>query len=109
AATATAASPKATGASPKATPEASGKALLGQRELLNKQEQVIAALRVDLAGRSKAVAKADEKRRGAEAELIELRKKLREVEKQVVAAQDLVASASADKELAVRRGNDALR
>jgi hypothetical protein len=90
--------------------------LLEQRKTINGLERLVSTLRSDLAVRGQSLVRSEDKRRGLEGELADLRKKMTEVE--AVAAQadaraararGDAARALADKELAIHRGEDALR
>ena len=92
------------------------KELLEHRAAIHKQERLVASLRSDLAVRSQWVARSDDKLRALGGELADVRKRLddvakqaADVEKEAACAGDVAARALDDKELAVRRGEGALR
>ena len=92
------------------------KELLGQRKTIHEQERLVGALRSDLASCGQSLLRSEDKRRGLEGQLADLRVKLREVEGKTARAdaragraEQVASGAVADKELAIRRGEDAVR
>jgi len=92
------------------------KELLEQRKTIHAQRRLVGSLRADLAAVGQSLVRSEDKRRGLEGELADLRVKLREAEGKAARAdaragraQDLASVALADKELAIHRGEDAVR
>jgi len=92
------------------------KELLEQRKTIHEQERLVGSLRSDLAVHGQALLRSEDKRRGLEGELADLRTKLRAAERKAARfdaraarARDLASVTLADKELAIRRGEDAVR
>jgi len=92
------------------------KELLKHRATIHAQERLVFSLRADLAARSQATARSEDQRRALAGELADLRARLDEVEKEAARAEqratrarDVAARADSDKDVSVRRGQDALR
>lgn len=106
--------PAATSAARRANQGA--KELVEQRKTIHEQQRLVVSLRSDIAVCGQSLLRSEDKRRGLEGELADLRVKLREVEGKAARADAragrAVARASgalADKELAIHRGEDAVR
>jgi hypothetical protein len=105
-----------TPASTRGTRNSQAKELLALRETIHTQARLVTSLRSDLAARSQAVARSEDKRRALEGELSDLRKMLFNLEKRVAyadkqasRARDVAARTLEDRDLAVHRGEDAVR
>ncbi|MDB4933298.1 MAG: hypothetical protein JWP87_270 [Labilithrix sp.] len=90
--------------------------LLEQRKTIHGLERLVGTLRSDVEARSQLLARSEDRRRGLEGELADVQVKLRGVEAKAKRAEakterarDAAACAVADKELAIQRGEDALR